>query len=237
MSEEMKSFPIDEQHKEVKTYRGKPDKYRLKIDDEAWEYLVNRSHHINWKDWFSLPFWEPREAIYLLNLTDPDPKWKYEDLSPSYLAELDRYILLAEREQQAGIILDEISPVEWILWARKKDIPVRIGFSEIEEKVQNSMAQDTEHDDREALKTSNQFEKPWFIRDPNDPKPIQPWYTPARYFARQLVEEDSNLLQKRNRLNGMVADSLSKVGINKRGGMKPFNPDTVRKALYKIKLG
>ena len=34
-----------------------------------------------------------------------------------------------------------------------------------------------------------------------------------------------------------VADSLKKVGINKRGGKKHFNPDTIKKALANVKFG
>jgi hypothetical protein len=77
---------------------------------------------------------------------------------------------------------------------------------------------------------------PWLISDPKDPVPEQPWYIPARYFARQLVKDDSTLLTKRNVLVIKVAQSLDNVGIKKRGGKKPFNPGTIKKALSNINL-
>lgn len=78
---------------------------------------------------------------------------------------------------------------------------------------------------------------PWNIKDSRDPKPEQPWYTPARYFARQLVREDSTLLTKRNTLANKVVQSLTNAGIKKRGGKKPFDPGTIKKALSNIDLG
>jgi hypothetical protein len=77
-------------------------------------------------------------------------------------------------------------------------------------------------------------EKPWLIIATQDPAPTQPWYTPARYFARQLISEDSTLLIKTDLLTQKVAQSLSKVGIYKRGGKKPFNPDTIKKAFSNV---
>lgn len=50
--------------------------------------------------------------------------------------------------------------------------------------------------------------KPWQIPDPRDPDPEYPWYIPARYFARQLIEDDSTLLTKRKLLAGKVSQSL-----------------------------
>ncbi len=79
--------------------------------------------------------------------------------------------------------------------------------------------------------------KPWLIADPQDPKPEQAWYTPARYFARQLVIEDSTLLTKRPILTKKVSQSLAAVHIFKRGGKKPHSADTVLKALVNVSLG
>ena len=62
-----------------------------------------------------------------------------------------------------------------------------------------------------------QMPDPWEIEDPKDPEPVQLWYTPARYFARQLVRDDSTLLTKRNTLANKVVQSLTNAGINKRG--------------------
>jgi hypothetical protein len=78
--------------------------------------------------------------------------------------------------------------------------------------------------------------KPWEISDPNDPAPEQPWYTPARYFARELVKTDSTLLTKRMLLAVKVVQSLDAVGIKKRGGKKSLNHSTILKAFSNIEF-
>lgn len=83
---------------------------------------------------------------------------------------------------------------------------------------------------------TNQELKPWLIADTRDPKPEYPWYTPARYFARQLVIGDSTLLTKRDILANKVVRSLTKTGFKKRGGIKPFDAGTVLKALSNVVL-
>ncbi|GEM_PF-2016426 len=80
-------------------------------------------------------------------------------------------------------------------------------------------------------------DKPWLIHNPNDPSPEYPWYTPARYFARKLVIEDSTLLVKRDLLAKKVADMLKSAGILKRGGKKPLDSSTVKKAFSNVILG
>lgn len=79
--------------------------------------------------------------------------------------------------------------------------------------------------------------KPWLIADSTDPTPGLEWYTPARYFARQLVIDDSTLLLKKLVLAGKVATSLKNVGIYKRGGKKPYDASTVLKAFANVTLG
>ena len=78
---------------------------------------------------------------------------------------------------------------------------------------------------------------PWLTIDTRDPVPVQPWYTPARYFARQLVKGDSTLLLKRGLLAEKVSQSLAAVGIYKRGGRKSPNTTTVLKAFSNVTLG
>ena len=80
-------------------------------------------------------------------------------------------------------------------------------------------------------------DKPWLKLSQGDPLPELPWYTPARYFARKVVEEDPALLRKRDVLAKKVTEYLTSAGIKKRGGVKPFDPGTVKKALVKVKLG
>ncbi len=78
---------------------------------------------------------------------------------------------------------------------------------------------------------------PWDTLDPRDPDPKQPWYTPARYFSRQLVRDDPTLLTKRDILVAKVVQSLTNAGIKKRGGINPFSPGTIKKALSNVSLG
>lgn len=80
-------------------------------------------------------------------------------------------------------------------------------------------------------------EKPWLIADPSDPPAAQGWYTPARYFARQLVLKDSTLLTKRIVLADHVSRSLFTAGIYKRGGREGLAPETVLKAFINVALG
>ena len=75
----------------------------------------------------------------------------------------------------------------------------------------------------------------WNIRDPRDITPLQPWYTQARFFARQLVLSDPTLHEKRNLLVIKIAQELKNKGIYKRGGRKPPSPETIKKALANVK--
>ena len=109
--------------------------------------------------------------------------------------------------------------------------------NEITQKVE--LATDTTPTDKVELVTDTSQKsdaKPWLIQNPNDPDPKQPWYIPARYFARQLVRNDSTLLVKRNILAQQVRTSLSAVGIFKRGGKKPFDSTTILKAFANCAL-
>ena len=78
--------------------------------------------------------------------------------------------------------------------------------------------------------------KPWLEVKDGDPEAKQPWYTPARYFARQLVLKDSTLLTKRLILAGKVSELLRLVDFNKRGGKLALDPATVLKAFSNVTL-
>lgn len=80
-------------------------------------------------------------------------------------------------------------------------------------------------------------EKPWLIANPKDPAPEQSWYTPARYFARQFLREDSTLLRKRNVLAEKVSKTLANTGFKKRGGKLPLSSGTVLKAFSNLHWG
>lgn len=76
--------------------------------------------------------------------------------------------------------------------------------------------------------------KPWLSVDPQDPAPMQPWYTPARYFARQFVIEKPTLLANRELLAGKVSTALFNAGFKKRGGKHRFDSGTVLKAFANV---
>jgi hypothetical protein len=83
--------------------------------------------------------------------------------------------------------------------------------------------------------TTSSEDKPWLIANEKDPTPDYPWYTPARYFARQLVKNDSTLLTKKNLLAGKVSSSLANVGILKRGEKLPLADTTILKAFVNVR--
>jgi hypothetical protein len=122
-----------------------------------------------------------------------------------------------------GDILLSVASVQW--WVKKKY-----------DKSLNGPV-DAVPEDAAVVSIPAAPDKPWLVPDPRDPEPEQLWYISARYFARQLVKDDSTLLTKRDLLAQKVAKSLDVAGIKKRGGKKPFDPGTVKKALANVKLG
>lgn len=85
--------------------------------------------------------------------------------------------------------------------------------------------------------TSSADNQPWLNVVATDPTPAQPWYTPARYFARKLVAEDTHLLLKKLILANKVSKSMFAVGIKKRGGRAALSAETVLKAFANVNLG
>ena len=77
-------------------------------------------------------------------------------------------------------------------------------------------------------------DKPWLLHNPKDPNPLHHWYTPARYFARELIKKDPLLLVKRLLLAEKVRGSLANYSIFKRGEKKPPQSDTILKAFSNV---
>ena len=77
-------------------------------------------------------------------------------------------------------------------------------------------------------------QKPWLIVQLRDPAAVQDWYTPARYFARQLVINDSTLLAKKAVMAEKVSKLLFDVGIKKRGGVKALAGITICKSFSNL---
>lgn len=127
----------------------------------------------------------------------------------------------------------EIRLNEFAAWCVRIGYEIPIELAELAQGVQTSKPAL----DKEALPLQANLQKPWEVADPKDPSPAQPWYTPARYFARQLVKDDSTLLTKRNILAHKTSQSLASAGIYKRGGKLGFNATTILRALSNISLG
>lgn len=83
---------------------------------------------------------------------------------------------------------------------------------------------------------------PWEMSHPDDPPSEQNWYTPARYFARELIEHNKSLIDKRGSpsapgiLPKMVGEKLEEKNIYKRGGKLPLKPATILRAFVGVDL-
>jgi len=86
----------------------------------------------------------------------------------------------------------------------------------------------------EAKHTANQ--EPWWVKNIEDPEPKEGWYTPARYFARQLIKDDVGLAKKRDSLATRVAHALAEHKIFKRGGKEKLQASTIRKSFSNVRF-
>ena len=87
-----------------------------------------------------------------------------------------------------------------------------------------------------AEKPTSYHVEPWLTVKEGDPDPKEPWYTPARYFARELVRADITLDKPKKTLAVKVVDALADAGIKKRRGVGKFDSATILKAFSKVKL-
>ena len=191
---------------------------------------------INWRYWVEqMPRISAAEAARLMCALDPD-LFKSLDHRPNNNgpSDLCRKAEMIQRlaERQGKLTA---SPADWLAWAREQKIKVHDGFRiEVESlpasATQGSPAQNT-------ATPAPDDKKPWLVVDPTDPIAPHHWYTPARYFARQLVLSDSTLLIKKLVLADKVSRSLASAGIYKRGGKKPHDAATVLKAFANVTLG
>ena len=78
-------------------------------------------------------------------------------------------------------------------------------------------------------------ESPWLVPNPNDPEPEQPWYTVARYFARQVLKDfpqhSTNKAQLANKVAPLLKDAKFKPP-----GKLAYDAGTIRKAFAKVKF-
>lgn len=156
-----------------------------------------------------------RAVFYFLDIDDELDKGELSELK------IDQ-----ESTNQTGTIHLRLRSVN--KWAQKNygisilDIPEKITISEQEVKPKSTPAAEI---------------KPWEVPDPSDPIAKYSWYTPARYFARQAVIKNPELIGDRLKIAKEVARKLPDVNYLKRGGVEPLVPATIKKAFTKIKFG
>lgn len=189
-------------------------------------------------------FWTKEGATYLVNGIDP------ETIQDSFHGQATIYAMSFAGERitentslyfrRAKEVLDvlnlddmpeKISPIDFIEWCVAKGINT-------EWITNNDEWGDyvTRHSTAIADAPANN-EKPWLIPDPRDPAPEQPWYTPARYFARKLIEGDSTLLTNKPKLEEQVVLALNNAGIKNARNGKFFRNNTILKAWANVDLG
>lgn len=121
------------------------------------------------------------------------------------------------------------------LMLAKSDLPkVKFAVEKLMQQVETTPTMQTGAQIFEEPQHSNKA--PWEIADPKDPKPEQPWYIPARYFARQLIKHNPSLEEKLELLAKKIIPLLTDAGFNKRGGKKPLMSGTILKALSNVLL-
>ena len=187
------------------------------------------------------------------------------DRAHALITVMNRILTLAHAAIAIGKIKETDTPANWIAWAQTKGyntdhLNPQLQIQSLQDAIQksenagciesyNEQIEDwkkvifalhikTINDKPTAITEPLPDSKPWLIPEPNDPRPegFQDWYTPARYFARRLVKDDSTLLVKRVLLAVKVSQSLENVGILSRS-KKAFDAGTIKKAFVNVNLG
>ncbi len=128
-----------------------------------------------------------------------------------------------------GLALEKEISIPWLDWAIKNNLYVS-------KKTDSSNGKDVA--ETNSLKgAGNGDDKPWLIPNSNDPVAKELWYTPARYFARELLKKEPLLLKSRLRLADKVKDAMKTYGIYKRGGKLQPRAETILKAFANVNLG
>lgn len=112
-----------------------------------------------------------------------------------------------------------------------------LSYTAISDSAKQS-AQQLENKDSDVHTVNNKNQstiEPWLIKNPNDPPHKLDWYIPARYFARELCKENEKLRGDIEQLTNEIVSKLTDKGIYKRGGKKSLSPETIKKALQKVK--
>jgi hypothetical protein len=199
--------------------------------------------NVDWDHWLNMPTVKVWQACALSMDFDPHKcllegsrleSWEWEvdqskfrkrvTILVSHIFDTDNFPNAVRDSLNANSVIHLNDFVDWTLKV-KWDVPKELEtIVATKEKVEDKLYRE----DKPNV-------EPWRGHREGDPKPKHDWYTPARYFARELVRDDSNLLTKKKYLYQKISDSLADVGIYKRGGKKAFDSQTIRKALANIK--
>lgn len=213
--------------------------------------------------WWTRTNVKPDEAAMLLcridPLSDKDPENTYVDddrRSP------DRYrVLRRVFEDEAETALQSRMLLDWLCVAQRQAVPYHQWIDEYANALYDAGTIATEAPpaprvDAGEANASGEGAKPnsregskplaslpvWEVQHQDDPEPLQPWYTPSRYFARVLIKEDVSLINKRGSpshpgaLPKKVVEKLTEIGTLKRGGKKSLSPVTILKSFAGVDL-
>lgn len=77
--------------------------------------------------------------------------------------------------------------------------------------------------------------KLWLVADPRDPEPKLDWHTPARFFARKVLEDKPLLIHNRKKVAEEVAKLLAGAGIKPRAKKSTrYQVNTILRAFENI---
>lgn len=193
---------------------------------------VRKARRADYLYWLQKEDWDPTTAAILLAGYEPEES-PHGELRSSVLTDDTSGILrLIIEAINSGQLQVRNTPDAWIAWFKGKELHMPQELSAV-------LIQAVKHtpEEKQAVESCSGAIKPWLVADLRDPQAAYGWYTPARYFARQLVQDDSTLLGKRKILADKVALALENVGIRKRGGKHRFDSGTVLKAFSNVDLG
>lgn len=196
-----------------------------------------------------LSVWKVEDAVALwfdmnpliFNLAEHNPDYWYKSYATDLRMNVTRLFNKAEADiisKKLDATKDEktyyVNPQVFYDWAIKIDKKGPRGDAPVAlfKAILSKRANTTQTRPQENKIQDN--EKPWFIHDERDPIPKQPWYTAARYFARQLLSSNPNLRKRRDLLAQETAKKLKKEEIYKRGNSAPPNPSTILKAFSNV---
>ncbi len=80
------------------------------------------------------------------------------------------------------------------------------------------------------------IDKLWLAHNPLDPLPVQSWYTPARFFAREIIKEKPALIHNKKKLATEVSTCLFNINDFPRGKERKRDYSTILKAFTNVIL-